>query len=676
MLFKLSVKNMKKSMQDYAIYFLTLILGVAIFYVFNSLDSQKAMLDISNSTKDIIDLLLTMLSGISVFVSFILGFLIIYANNFLIKRRKKEFAVYMSLGMGKGSISKILVVETLIIGVISLLVGLIIGVFSSQFMSIFVAKMFEADMTAYTFIFSSQAAVKTVIYFGIMYLMVLLFNTVTISRYKLIDLLTAVKRSEQIKMKNPILAVIIFILTICLLGYAYYNVTVEYSSLTQSKTIIMIVIGCVSTFLFFWSLSGFLLKLLQSHKGFYLKNLNAFVLRQMNSKINTTVFSMTIICLMLFVTICVLSTGVSLNNVFTDNLKKSTPRDFAAMSIMGEYKEGKTNEKTVIQGLKDNGLDMSLLTSDYVEANTYGTDKLTGIETLGKARKEIQKQFPQLRWEIKEEFIGVNEYNKMAKYLGLETFELKSNEYMIIGTFAPIVKIRNTILEKGEKLELNGITYEPKYKECKEGYLNMAHSGSNFGIFLLPDKAVEQYKEKSIQYNYFAADYKASGKNGKIEAEEKMNVFFDRVGKDVDYCQVYTKIALYESSLGLSNIVTFVAIYLGVIFLISSAALLALKELSESADNKERYNILRKIGTDEGMISKALFSQIGIFFAIPLLLAAIHSIFGIICANKMVMAGGNSSLLSPILITAVVILFIYGGYFIATYLQSKKIIKG
>lgn len=676
MLFKLSIKNMKKSMQDYAIYFMTLILGVAIFYVFNSIDSQKAMMDISASTEDIVDLLLTMLNGVSVFVSFILGFLIIYANNFLIKRRKKEFAVYMSLGMGRGSISKILVIETLIIGIISLGIGLVIGIFSSQFMSIFVAKMFEADMNAYTFIFSSQAAVKTIIYFGIMYLMVLLFNTISISRYKLIDLLTAVKRTEQVKMKNPVTAVIVFIISIGLLGFAYYNVTVGYLDLTESKLIVMISIGCISTFLFFWSLSGFLLKVLQKKKIFCLKNLNSFVLRQMNSKINTTVFSMTIICLMLFVTICVLSTGVSLNNSFTDQLKESTPKDFAAISMMDGYKKTNGNDKTVIEGLKENGFDMSLFCSDYVEANTYGSEKLTGKETLGSKKKELNHQLPRFKWNMKEEFMGINEYNKMAKLLGLETYQLKKDEYMIVSTFEPITKIRNMVLKEGSKITLNGTTYSPKYKKCKEGYLNMAQSRTNFGILLFPDEAIEKYKNKIWQYNYFTADYKEASAVGKEKTEEKLNQFLEKSGKNMEYCITYSKIALYESSLGLSSIVTFVAIYLGIIFLISSAALLALKELSDSTDNKERYDILRKIGTDEHIINKALFSQIGIFFIMPLLLAVVHSIFGIIFANKMLVAAGSVSLLSPILTTAAVILFVYGGYFLATYLESKKIIKG
>ena len=113
MLYKLSIKNIKKSIKDYAIYFFTLILGVAIFYVFNALDSQTVMMDVSSSTLDLIELMMSMLSGVSVFVSFILGFLIIYASRFLIKRRNKEFGIYLTLGMSKRKISLILFFETL-----------------------------------------------------------------------------------------------------------------------------------------------------------------------------------------------------------------------------------------------------------------------------------------------------------------------------------------------------------------------------------------------------------------------------------------------------------------------------------------------------------------------------------------------------------------------------------
>ena len=205
MLCKLSLKNIKKSIKDYAIYFFTLVLGVSIFYVFNALGSQTIMLDVSSSTKKLIELMIQVLSYVSVFVSFVLGFLIIYASRFLIKRRNKEFGIYLTLGFSKRKISMILFFETLFIGFISLIVGLLLGVMLSQFMSLIVANMFEADLTKFTFVFSKSACIKTIIYFGIMYLVVMIFNTISVSKCKLIDLLNDHKKIDEWRKEQRLL---------------------------------------------------------------------------------------------------------------------------------------------------------------------------------------------------------------------------------------------------------------------------------------------------------------------------------------------------------------------------------------------------------------------------------------------------------------------------------------
>ena len=255
MLFKLSFRNMKKSFKDYAIYFLTLVLGVAIFYMFNSIDSQQAMIEVSQSTREMIQLLIQMLGMVSVFIAIVLGFLIVYANNFLINRRKREFGIYMSLGMGRRQISGIILLETILIGILSLAVGLFIGIFASQFMSILVAKLFEADMSEFTFVFSKDACIKTCIYFAVMYIAVIIFNTLTISRYKLINLLTAVKKNEKVKLKNPIISVLIFIVSSVLLEYAYYLVTGGvYELRTGEQLLKPILMGVIGTVGIFWSL--------------------------------------------------------------------------------------------------------------------------------------------------------------------------------------------------------------------------------------------------------------------------------------------------------------------------------------------------------------------------------------------------------------------------------------
>ena len=329
MLFKLSLKNIKKSMKDYAIYFFTLILGVAIFYVFNSIGSQTAMMTVSKSTSEILKLMTQILSGVSVFVSFILAFLIIYASRFLMKRRKKEFGVYMTLGMSKRKISLILFFETLFIGIISLTVGLLAGTVLSQFMSVVVADMFEADMTKFKFVFSESACIKTLIYFGIMYLVVMIFNTFNISKCKLIDLIYGNRKSEAVKLKNPWLCIIIFMVSACALGYSYYAVTEGINEVlsTNKRMLAIIAIGSISTFFISWSLSGLILKIVKSNKKFYYKGLNSFTVRQISSKINTTVFSMTVICLMLFITICVLSSALSMKNSLNRSFESYAPRD-------------------------------------------------------------------------------------------------------------------------------------------------------------------------------------------------------------------------------------------------------------------------------------------------------------------------------------------------------------
>ncbi|MDE5586831.1 MAG: FtsX-like permease family protein, partial [Bacilli bacterium] len=328
MLCKLSLKNIKKSIKDYAIYFFTLILGVAIFYVFNAIDSQTVMMDVTSSTRDIIKLMNNILSGVSVFVSFILGFLIIYASRFLIKRRNKEFGIYLTLGMSKRKIASLLFFETLLIGIISLMVGLSLGIMLSQIMSVLVANMFEANLTEFAFTFSKDACLKTLLYFGIMYFLVMIFNTVNVNKCKLIDLIQGSKKSEKIRLKNPYLCTIVFLISCLVLGRAYYLVTGGIGELSEATQIFKpIIMGAVSTFFLFWSLSGLLLRIVMRMKKVYYHGLNTFVVRQISSKINTTVMSMTIISLMLFITICVLSSSLSIKNSMTANLKTMAPMD-------------------------------------------------------------------------------------------------------------------------------------------------------------------------------------------------------------------------------------------------------------------------------------------------------------------------------------------------------------
>lgn len=673
MLFKLSLKNIKKSFKDYAIYFFTLILGVAIFYVFNAIDSQTVMLDVTSSTYDIIDLMVNMLSGVSVFVAFILGFLIIYASRFLIKRRNKEFGIYLTLGMSKRKISLILFIETLVIGILSLIVGLGLGICLSQLMSVLVANMFEANMTKFEFVFSNSACLKTFIYFSIMYLIVMIFNTINISKCKLIDLLHANKKSESVKLKNPFVCTIIFIFSSCILGYAYYLVTDGLAQLTSFDEIfIPIALGAISTFLIFWSLSGLILKIVMHFKKVYYKGLNAFTLRQVSSKINTTVFSMTIICLMLFVTICVFSSALSIKNSMIANLDELAPVDVELRKAVVNNQDINNNNKiSVSETLETNNFALSNF-KEYLEYEIYTIPTLTLQDTFGIYLESIMANYKFLDYHTKEQIISISDYNKIAKMYNLPTYSLNEDEYMIIADFKNMVEVRNLVLKNGAKINLNGVEYKPKYKECQKGFIEISSNHVNSGIILVPNSALENLE---LTYKGLIANYNAKDKNAKQQIENELATTINNIWQKNSTISINTRLTIAESSIGLGALVTFIGLYLGIVFLISSAAILALKELSESADNKTRFQMLRKLGADEHMLNKALFRQIALFFIFPLLIAIIHSIFGIQFCSTILETFGNEKLLPSIIMTAVFLVFIYGGYFLLTYTCSKNIIK-
>ena len=429
-------------------------------------------------------------------------------------------------------------------------------------------------------------------------------------------------------------------------------------------------------------------------KPIYLKDTNMFVLRQINNKINTTVISMSVICLMLFMTISILSSSLALRNTMQRELIEMTPVDLNLYKIANlsetyvkyerEVKANKAqiedSKHSIKETLINNGLDMNLL-KDIEEIEIYATDDLTWKTFFGDNFNEIKAKFPGLAYDTAEEIVKVSDYNRIAKLYGIKEYSLNEDEYIVLCDFDNMTELRNQVLAKGNyTLKIAGKEYKPKYNECQEGFITMSTSHTNTGIILVPDNCplTEEMKEMYL----LSANYNAETDEKKEEIEEifsgneNSSILIKSLNDNGIGIDGYTKISLVEASVGLATIVTFIAIYLGIIFLIASSAILALKQLTEASDNKQRYTILRKIGCDEKMINKALFRQIGIFFGMPLILAVIHSVFGIQFALELMSGLAKKGELIPSVIATIIIIgVIYGSYFIATYLGSKNIIK-
>lgn len=513
-LFKLSVSNMKKSIKDYAIYFFTLVLGVAIFYVFNAIETQTAMLRISADTRQVVQLMSKMIAGVSVFIAFVLGFLIIYASRFLMKRRNKEFGLYLILGMGKRKVSTMLFIETLIIGLVSLVVGLLAGIGISQITSVLVANMFDADMSSYSFVFSGSAFVKTCLYFAIIYVVVIIFNTFIISKCKLIDLFQNGRKSENVKIKNPWVSVIVFLISAVSLGYAYHAVITDINDMYMNDLYKWIVVGCVATVLFFWSVSGMLFRIVSSMKNVYYKGLNSFVVRQMSSRVNTNVLSISVICLMLFVTICVLSSALAVKNSLNEGIAKYARADVSISKTqssdsiyydedeMGNDSETNdllkklevTDGKSIEDVYSENNVDLGSYFSDYVDVHTYTCPALTIrnylgdealIDSLGIDVNALSS------YEGTEEIISQSDYNKVAKIYDNAELQLADDEYAILANYRIFVKIRDERLQEGKEIEVYGQTLKPVITYCIDGDIELATQPLNTGVFIVPDSAIE-----------------------------------------------------------------------------------------------------------------------------------------------------------------------------------------
>lgn len=666
MLTKLAFKNIGKSLRDYAIYFLTLVLGVSIFYMFNSIYAQQELMEITKVPVLETPPIVAMLSVISVFVAVILGFLIVYANNFFIKRRKKELGVYMILGMEKSKISIVLILETVLIAIVALAVGLLLGILGSQFMSIFTANLFEADLTKYKFIFSFDAAVKSVEYFAIIFLIVILFNAVVLHKAKLIDLLYGEKKNETPKIKSTLVSVILFVVSVAMLAVAYI-VILQYDATTnpnENYIKIPVVLGAVGTFLLFFSLSGIFMKLLKSKKKFYYKGLNMFVIKQLNSKINTNFISMSIVCLVLFLVIVVFSSGYSAQNIISAQFREQVAYDF---SLDGEYRDPESNPEEDIPEIFIN-FPKEIQTSS--EIKNYAEYSFFNMEETGGKYGDYDLDLSVLGSNISDSplyFMKLSEYNQLRKINGLTPCSLSDNEYLIVYEDSDLSVVADQFIDKNIPVTVEGNALQTAKKAEQLTFGNRYFGGI---VFVVDDSLTENLWEQKRVLNINCISDEAS-----ISFQEKLEEYRNEAGAEASFMNYKSKINIYAGNITDKATAAFLAIYLGFVFIITGAAVLAIQQLSEAADNKERYCLLKKLGADKKLLDKALFTQIFSYFMIPLLLAIIHSIVGIKAVYNLLIQLGQVNIVSSIVLTAGFVILIYGAYFLLTYMGSKNIVN-
>lgn len=613
MFFKLARKNVTRSLKDYSVYFLTLTLGVSLFYVFNSLEGQWAMQMLAKSAHYMVESILIFMNIFSAFVSVVLACLVLYANTFLMKRRKRELGTYFLLGLPAGRVSLLLVLETLLIGLMALASGLVLGVLLAQGLGLLTIAMFSAYPAGEQFalVLSVKAIGKTVLYFGVIFLVVMILTGVSVSRAKLIDLMQGARKNEEMKERPLWTSVLTFLAGVALLVVAYAMLLIRGMLYIDPLFFLMLALGTLGTLLFFRSLSGFLLRVVKGHKKLYYRGLNMFVLRQFNSRIHTTYLSMTVICLLLLLAIGVTACCVGLNDTIEQNTSSAAPYDVTIQNYSGD-----TTVADLPARLAESGFDPALLGEQHDFLFYYNDPAVTGIPA-----------------DDAYAVVLLSDYNALMALQGGQA---------LTGDGLPLVTDQAIVT----------------------GY-----SGMN-RYLVAPDSWAEALQ---VRRQVFCANYRGDKQTAEdaLAAACSSPAFSDGLTLSLD-----TRIGIYTENMGSKILVLFMGLYLGMVFLLTAAAVLALQQLSQAADNVPRYQILSRLGVPERMRDRSVLTQVALSFFLPLALAVVHSIVGMTAANAVISVVGQVDSVRSSLVTAGFLVLIYGAYFLATCFGARRIVKG
>ena len=719
MLCKLAWGNVRRAGKDYLVYLLTLTLAVTVFYAFNTISVQA---DLVLEEEGMPELLGTVMSGLTMFLAVVMGFLMVYANNFIMKRRKKEFGLYQVLGMSRGQVSRVMAMETAIVSGGALALGIVLGVGFSQVMTFFTASLFKTQIRDFHFFFSVPAFLITVGCLVAIFLVTLVFNLGVVRRAKVIDLMSAGRKNEAIKTRNPIVSAAIFILGTVLIGIAYFRllrdglpVDSAPSEIDAAMNQFMLTTGIVvaGTILFFFGLSGFLLKALQGARSLYWHGLNMFTVRQLSAKVNTVSFSMAIISMILFLAITSVTGGMSIASVMNTSVERSTIADYSRVvmylgenvvndpTYTGDAPMRLATEPVDIMELsrsnvidkgtsEERSFDLAGILGSHVQVETYdsrpiGTElPLVSLNDLAAA---VDMPMPKGTNSSNASMMGLmvmkeSDYNRYLDFRGKEHVDLGDDGYLITSDMGESVnKIYNADMREGVEVELGGRTLRPVADHVDEAASSFFNSsmGSNSGTIVVPDELVDA-SGLPLYASYFLGDYREGLTYDETEGYVRQDRSWDQIlnadgSESAIWGMEATRAQSYESTNSMNGLISYLAIYIGFVLVVACAAILTIQQLSGVADSGKNCRILSELGTSNREIMRSVLVQQTIFFVFPLLMGVAHSLVALRVVIDVVALFGGMSIGGTVGVTCAIFLLCYGGYFVVTYFMSKGIVQ-
>ncbi len=731
MLCKLAWGNVRRAGRDYLVYLLTLTLGVTVFYAFNTISMQVDIAGIDE--EGLAQVMGSMLGDLTYFLAGVMAFLMVYANNFIMKRRKKEFGLYQVLGMGRGRVATIMALETVIVSVVAFVAGIVLGVGLSQLMTFFTASLFKTQIANFHFFFSMHAFNLTLACMLVMFVLTLLLNLRAVRRTKLIELMGAERRNETIKTRNPWIAIAIFAVGVVLVGVAYYRLLRDGFPLTATDgklqeamnqfgiTTAMVTVG---TFALFWGLSGMLIKLLQSLRGVYWRGLNMFTVRQLAAKVNTVCFSMGVIAMILFLAITSVTCGMSIASVMNENLERYNPADMSQTYVyytpdtLDYYKEYVNPSEADRMVLADSTVDLysawhgdpwhgdrkdksadnndetgkkvniADVAGEHVQIDSYLSYPLGGSNPSvipSEMCKTMGEKLPKAFEGSNADMTGLSvtpasQYNKLRQMMGEEPVSIGRDQYLLTCDMGgELVDLYTKYMAGGHALTLGGHTLKPATDKSDEDTAAIANSamGSNGGTVVVADELLSQLNLQPYSSNLLV-NYKQGMDVTKADESIKYTVLDNLLvdGKEPGSWGIFiTRSEMYAQAAQMNGLISYLAIYIGFVLVVACAAILSIQQLSNVADGSRSYRVLAQIGCDDRQIRHSVMAQQAVFFLFPLAVGLAHSFVALKVIIELVSTFGNMSIGGTVGLTCAIFLAAYGGYFLVTYLMSTGMVR-
>ena len=699
MLARLALRNVRRSARDYGIYFVTILLGVSVFYAFNSIPSQRVLFDLKAADFGVFSTVNEFMGIFSVVVACVLGFLVVYSNRFLIRRRRYEFGMYLLLGMTSGQVARVVLMETVSVGLLSLVVGLGAGIALSQVLSFATAALFQVDMAQYRLVLSGEAIVRTVLCFALIFAVAAAFNVIEVRRCRLATLLSARPDNQRIVMRNPLVSLAAFVVSIVLLVCAYQalirNGLVEMGDDDFKRATVLMLAG---TLLLFWSLSGFVIAVAQHLRRVYCHGLAMFDIRQFASKVNTAFVSLWVICVPLFFAITVFSEGMGLASIFSGDLSESALFDAGLTANIGLYANSKGAEEyastngDIAAYLSSHSSTWNQVVGRTAQVDLWALPDLTygqlasdsGFDARGTAL-EASDTFRSMPVQA----MSLSHLNAARALAGRAPLTLAPDQYLVDNTSTITAGLASSVVRSDLALTVSGTQLHPAGEVVAQG-VQVAQIASETCLLVLPDAVIDTLKAQGGKpfMSFLDIDYREgldpATADRMLETALGEALPDSRYGAGGEESLAYawpvstdlTANTVRAQSMGTKMTATYLAVYIGFVLLVATAAILAVQQLSETSDSTSRYRTLAKIGCDRRMILGSLRRQVLVYFLAPLAVAACHATCAIAVSQRTLFSAFGIDAGPTILMAALATLGIYGMYLVVTYLGCRSVVCG